>query len=118
MKHIAFDMSGLSRWQRWKIRWEVRRMGARAIHSPYVLERTAVVFDPEEAEAKLRRDLLAMPPPFLHGGKTQEQAERERRGLCINAAIDAGDPYEVTSADGSKTYFRDREIPTDQGLWT
>ncbi len=81
MRHVVFDMGGLSRWQRWKIRWEVRRMGARAVHSPYVLERTAVVFDPEEAEERLRRDLMSIAavPSFIVGGKTEAQAAAERR---------------------------------------
>ncbi len=87
MRHVVFDMGGLSRWQRWKIRWEVRRMGARAIHSPHVLERTAVVFDPEEAEERLRRDLMSSVPSPMMGvnrifhSATQEQAAAERRAM-------------------------------------
>lgn len=81
MKRVAVDMSGWSRWQRWKIRWLVRRMGARILHTLHAPEGTALIFDPEEAQAKLRRDLLAMPPPFIMGGKTQEQAAAERRVL-------------------------------------
>ena len=58
MKRVAFDMSGLTRWQRWKIRWQVRRMGARVLHTSLTQEGTAYIFDLEESEKQLRQDLM------------------------------------------------------------
>ena len=58
MRRVAFDTSGLSRWQRITVKWQVRRMGGRVIHTPYVPKGTAYIFDPEEQQKRLRQDLM------------------------------------------------------------
>ena len=63
MKRVAIDTRYLTRRQRWRIRWQIRRMGAKLLHTPHVPRGTAVIFDPEEAEERLRRD-LAKPRRF------------------------------------------------------
>ncbi len=58
MKRVLFDMSTLTRRQRWKIKWQVRRMGGKAMHSDLTPPSTAVIFDPEALERRLRSDLV------------------------------------------------------------
>ena len=58
MKRVVFDTSELSRRQRMKVRWQVRRMGGRVLHSRYVPKGTALIFDPEEQQERLRQDLM------------------------------------------------------------
>ena len=58
MKRIVFDMTGVSRWRRMTVRWQVRQMGGRIIHSPLVPTGIAYIFDPEEQEERLRQDLM------------------------------------------------------------
>ena len=58
MRRIAFNTSGLSHWQRLKVRWQIRRMGARVLHTPLAPKGTAYIFDPEEQEERLRQDMM------------------------------------------------------------
>ena len=58
MKRVAFDMTDLSRWRRMRVRWQIRQMGGRILHSPLVPTGVAYIFDPEKQEQRLREDLM------------------------------------------------------------
>ncbi len=69
MRRVVFDMTGLSRWRRITVRWQVQQMGGRILHSPLVPRGVAYIFDPEKQEERLRQDL--MKPRFL--GVTEDE---------------------------------------------